>query len=79
MPASTGVPVLPQIVAATLFQGETWLPPASLGHSSSEQVGLTPNPSKLLPLFWNIECVRFCMHPVRAEFLFPGSPMCKPH
>lgn len=79
MPASTGVPVLPQIVAATVFQGETCLPPVSPGCSPSEQAGLTPNPSKLLPLCWDLECVRFCMHPVEAEFLFPVSPMCKPH
>ena len=79
MPASTGVNVLPQIVAATLVQGETWLPPASPGCSPSEQVGLAPNPSKLLPLCWDLEWEKFCVHPVRAEFLFPVSLMCKPY
>ena len=36
-----------------------------------QQVRLTQAPFKLLPLLWDSEHVRFCMHPLRAESLFP--------
>ena len=38
-----------------------------------QQVGMTQAPFKLLPLCWILEHARFCMHPLRAESLFPTA------
>ena len=38
-----------------------------------QQVGLTQSPFKLLPLCWVLECVRFCIHLLEAECLFPTT------
>ena len=38
-----------------------------------QQVSLTQAPFKLLLLPWVLECVRFCVHPLRVESLFPTA------
>ena len=63
-----------------------WLPPVSLSLRLStncllplcetvqdQQVGLIQTPFKLLLLIWVPEHVRFCVHPLRVECLFPTA------
>ena len=38
-----------------------------------QQMGLTQAAFKLLPLHWDLECVRFCMCPLRVASLFPTT------
>ena len=38
-----------------------------------QQVGLTQAPFKLLLQPWVLECVRFCVHPLRMESLSPTA------
>lgn len=39
-----------------------------------QQVCLTHNPFRLLPLHWVLKQVRFYKHPLRVESLFPRDP-----
>lgn len=54
-------------------QGEFQVPPLSPEALQDHQVGLTQSPFKLLPLHWDLECVRFCLHLWRVESLFPTA------
>ena len=42
-----------------------------------QRVGLTQGPFKLLPLRWDLEHVRFCVHPLRVESFL--QPFNSPH
>ena len=43
-----------------------------------QQGGLNQDPFKWLPLHWDLECMRFCVHPLRAESV-PYTPLALPY
>ena len=59
------------LLPASVFQ----LPSASPGGSPRSASRSNSGSFKLLLLPWVLDCVRFCVHPLRAESLFP-QPFC---
>ena len=52
-------------------QSEFQLPLGSLGGSPRSEIMCDKALFKLLLLVWTLECVRFCVHPLIMESLFP--------
>ena len=63
----------PKTVGACIYTSEWSLSPASLGGCWSSAGGSDQAPFWLLLLPWSLEYVRFCVHTLRVESLYPTA------